>query len=402
VPDIVTPDGATLIRDEARLAGFVTFEDETLEIVPPVGASMVANLSGTGQVRLRLIATGASPVVQGRTLQVTAVAFDERNNTKYAYVGYSMRGAEALGGVDIYQISNPSRPQLRSRVTFTGTKVQALTVADGRLYLATATSDAGFEERAVLDVITLDNQGLIPANFSRTRLPLPSFIATAVHVQGNYVFVTSGSGGPNVGGLTVFRKDNLQRVGTVPMEDARWVSGGQLLVTVMQGTPGRIRLFSALGDPTAQIGPTLDVGGATIPESRGEVAISGVFGFVAAGNGGTKVTALSSIFGAATRGLGLPIPSIAGVPPELSTTNGITVWRSGLSAWLFTANGEAGVNVYTSDHLRLAFEGTPQLGAVGHINFGTSLSANMVAVEEDGRTMFVANGLGGLRIVDLD
>ena len=394
---------AQVTRDTAALRAFMQAEGNVpIPVVPPASllAAGSADLSRTLSLSLR--STVAPPVVGGQTLEATDVAFNEGNgNERFAYVAYSKRGEATLGAVDVIRISSRSNPKLESRVTFTDTDIFSLAVGGGRLYLVGMTSDAAFVERAVLEVVRLDSDGNLPATYSSTRVQLPSFAGTSVHVQNAKVWVTSGTGGPNTGGLSVFDATTLRLLSRTVLDDARGVSGDSAtgVVVVTQGTPGRTSVFSHTTNQ--QLGATLATGGATIPEARGDVAVNRNWAFIAASNGGTKVVRVDGT-GGVIRGNGIARPVVAGLDSTLSTVNGVAGVSDGVDAWLFTANGEAGVYAYFSNHPSIAATATPTISSLGRLAFPSSISANFIRIDRDGSHLFVASGLGGLRIVDID
>lgn len=396
-------EAAQVTRDSAALATFVSDDGgQPVPITPPANAASVGVANQTSTF-LRLVATVAPPTVNGQTLEATDVTFSEGNgNVRYAYVAYSKRGEPTLGAVDVVRISSSTNPRLESRVTFTDTDVFAIAVGNGRLYLAGMTSAAGFAERAVLEVVTLTNQGLLPSPYVSTRVGLPSFAGTSLHLQGGKLWVTSGTGGPNVGALSVFNATTLALLSRTTLDDARSVGGDSTtgVVVVSQGTPGRVRVFSqATNQP---VGTTVTTGGSTIAEARGDVKVSGNWAFVAASDGGTRVLRVDAS-GAALRGNGIALPIISGLAPELSTVNGLAVTPPVLGgSLLFTANGEAGIHAYLSLHGATSASGTPAILPLGRLAFPAAISANFVRVDPDGKSLVVASGLGGFRIVSID
>lgn len=395
---------ATVIKDTAVLRTFMQAEGNVpIPVVLP--ASLADNVHGAdlaSTVSLSLRSSVAPPVVSGQTLEATDVAFSEGSgNEKYAYVAYSKRGEATLGAVDVIRISSRSNPRLEGRVTFTDTDIFSLAVAGGQLFLTGMTSSPTFTERAVLEVVRLDSEGNLPSTYSSTRVQLPSFAGTAVHVQNGKVWVTSGTGGPNTGGLSVYSTSTLQLLDRVTLTDARGVAGDSVagVVVVMQGTPGRAAVFSHTTN--RQLGTTLDIGGATIPEARGDVAVNRNWAFLAASNGGVKVLRVDGT-GGSIRGTGIARPVVAGLDSTLSTVNGIAGLSDGVDSWLFTANGEAGVYAYFSNHPVTAATGIPSIRLLGRLSFPSSISANFVRVDREGKNLFVASGLGGLRIVDIN
>lgn len=391
---------ASVIADSAALASFLQLEGGTVIGFDGAGSAARAEGLAIAPPLLTLEATVSPPVIGGQVLQATDVAFGESSgNERLAYVTYSMRGEPTLGAVDVIQVSSRKNPKLLQRVTFTDTDVQAVAVAGNTLYLGTSSADERFAERAVLEVVPLTGQGELPSPYASNRLQLPSFVATSVHVQRGKVWVTSGTGGPNTGGLSIFDAATLARVGGAVLDDARGVSGETTagVVVVTQGTPGRTVLYNH--DSNQQAGAVLATGGATIPESRGDVTVDAGWAFIAAGDGGTRVVRTGTS-GGSIRGTGIERPGVPGVPAELATVNGLAVAPDGSNAWLFTANGEAGIFAYQSNHRAIATSATPSLTQLGRLAFPAAISANFVRADRDGQWLFVASGLGGLRIIE--
>lgn len=402
-PAATPREAAQVTGDTAALASFVTDEGRRPVPITPQPDSAGINLLNQSSSSLVLVSSVAPPVVAGQTLEATDVAFSEGNgNVKYAYVAYSKRGEPTLGAVDVVRISSSTNPRLESRVTFTDTDIFAIAVGRGRLYLAGMTSAPGFAERAVLEVVTLTNNGLLPSPYASQRIGLPSFAGTALHLQGGKLWVTSGTGGPNVGALSVFNATTLALLSRTQLDDARGVGGDSTtgVVVVSQGTPGRVRVFSqATNQP---IGNALAVGGSTIAEARGDVQVSGNWGFVAASEGGVRVVRVDAT-GASLRGSGIALPVISGLATSLSTVNGLAVTPPVFGTSLvFTANGEAGIYAYLSTHGATSATGTPTVLQLGRLAFPAAISANFVRVDPDGKSLVVASGLGGFRVVSID
>jgi hypothetical protein len=405
----------TVISDSVALSTFVSSGgDAAIAILAdPAPASLEGQASlrmgpGVGtnledDIQLELEATVAAPVVSGQTLQATDVAFSvSRGNVsdRYAYVTYAMRGEPTLGAVDVFQISGGEEARLRSRVVFTDADVYSVAVVDDILYLATSSSDPRFTERAVLEVVRLESNGRLPSTYTSLRYQLPSFAGTAVHVQNGKVWAVSGTGGPNTGGLTVFRASDMALLTTVRLDDARGVGGSTTsgVVVVAQGTPGRTSVFNQSSN--AQIGSTVASGGSATPEARGDVTVDGNWAFVAASEGGTRILRVGGTGGILR--VTLPAPVVSGISADLRTVNGVTTHSRSSDAWIFTANGEAGVYAYYSNYPSVSSSGTPTVSLMGRLAFPASISANFAKADTDGEWLVVASGLGGLRIIEID
>ena len=340
---------------------------------------------------LRLRAQVSPPVSGGTTLQATHVAMDGN----YAYVSYNVQGNTYLGGVDVFDISDKRRPRLISQAIFRTTDVSALYYSNitgpDKLYLAEATSDTGFyyagiPVTAVLEEITLSNRRL---TLTSRRVGVKSFAATDVKVTGGKVFVTSGS----VGGLTILSQTTLQEVspnGFNGFDDARAVDiYGASSIVAMQGTPARLRKYDVV---TNAFQTSYTVGGAMIAESKSTITVLFNRCLVAAGDGGTKVVDLQT--GTVTDAL--PRAIVTGIDSSLTVTNAVSVNNK----LVFLANGEAGVYVVQSAvDLETTAAGATNLTLLGKMQFGSAQSANFVASKNS--LLFIATGLGGLKIVEI-
>ena len=194
--------------------------------------------------------------------------------------------------------------------------------------------------------------------------------------------------------MTVFSERNLSELSHERFEDARAVHGAGRYVVVFSGRPGRARVYDA--ERRSVLGRPVDVGGASIPESKGTTWVEGDWAFLGAGDGGVKVISMTGD-GAVVNGKGIPMPRVVNVAEALSTTNAVASDGSG---FLYAASGETGVHVYSSNHRELK-PGTsasePTIEPLGRLDFGSKISANFVAANRE--RIIVASGLGGLKIV---
>jgi hypothetical protein len=332
--------------------------------------------------KLKLRASVKPPVFGGITLQATHVVL----TGSFAYVSYNVRGNTYLGGVDVFDVSVKTKPKLISQAIFQTTDVSALWYDGGKLYLAEATSDTGFAYPAVLEEITLSNNKL---TLTSRRVSVPSFVATDVKVTGGKVFVTSGSGGPGTGGLSILNSTTLQPISSDLFLDARAVDIYGTSIVVMQGTPARLRTYLV---SNGQFQASYNLGGATIAESKSTIRVLLDRAFVAAGDGGMKVVNL--LTGAVTDSIARAI--VTGLDSSLTVTNAVSVNQN----LVFMANGEAGVYVAQA---AVNLETTPlaatNLKLLGKMQFGSAESANFVASSNN--LLFIATGLGGLKVVEI-
>jgi hypothetical protein len=392
-PDLPQEGRIRVQNDEATLRRRVHVVTDTLAIEPVGSVASVRGAAGAEPAfpcpppafSLVLVAQVDPPELNGVRLQASHVVI----RGSKAYVAYNVQGPLRKGGVDVFDVNHPEAVELTSSALFTDTDVSAADEhGSSALYLATATDDATFATPAVLEVVDLEGGKLTS---SSRRVDLPSFAGTGVRVQGDAVYVTSGSGGDPVGGLSVFERATLEPTAFDAFEDARAVDVQGDLVVAMRGTPGALRVYDGAGMDFVR---SIASGGAGIPESKGTVFIARHYAFYAAGDGGLRVVDLATDATVVT----LAVPDVAGLVPEDDVTNG----ASASGNLVFIANGGAGLYVAQSS-LDLDAEnggGDFTLELVGHVRFPGDESANYVASR--GNLLFVANGLGGLSIVRID
>lgn len=367
----------SIVEDSLVLSERVTYIDQTPLAIVPVAGSGGGKAAFGAAVTFRLQAQVAPPEVGGTRLQASHVV---RHGGR-AYVAYNVRGDAFRGGVDAFDKLESSKPVLTSQVVFYDTDVSAIDQAGGDLYLATATANEAFANPAVLELLHLKGGGKQVAE-STARIPLSSFAATGVRVDGGLTYVTTGSDG----GLTIFDQD-FNAIFTDAVADARAVAVTGDYIVVMRGTPGMLRVYDE--GSRARI-HDIDLGGASIPQSKGSLFVVNDLAFVATGDGGVVVVDL--VAGVVIEQL--PAPSVAGLPADLTVSNGLA-WHRDL---LFIANGEAGLWVAQASDRLDQLQGPPGLTVLGRVDLGGS--ANYVEVKGD--RLFVASGLSGLSIIEVN
>lgn len=382
-----TIDGMTIQNDESTLNDRVTDRNDTLKVDrdtvleagdPPWFASPKAGAPNK-TLTMTLVAEIAPPVVDGDTLQASSV------NLKggFAYVSYNFQGEKYRGGVDVIQVKNESKAEIRSQVLFNDADVHALHY-DGALYLATGTSNEGFGSAAVLERIG-ENGGKLELK-ARERVGLGSFAGTSVVVDGKRVFATSG----NAGGLTTLNQSGLTTASSKALADARWVDVDDSRVVVAQGTPGRIAVYTK---STMALQNTWSFTGANVAEAKTTVRVLGGKALIAAGSGGVQLMSLATgkILGS------VPVPAVAGLPADRAVANAADADND----LIYVSNGEAGVYaIAAADDLSKATgEASVAFTVLGRLRFADLQSVNHVAF--DGNTLVVAAGRGGVKVVSV-
>jgi len=330
--------------------------------------------------KLKLVAEIAPPTVAGQQMQATCVSL----NANFAYVSYNMRGSTYLGGVDVVQVKGASNATLRSSATFTDTDVSAAYYNNNAVYLAAATGNPASDAPAFAEVVGTDGSSKFNL-LNSARQVLSSYVATSVHAESGIVYVTTG----NTGG--VYRLNHASQLSVTQfqeLDDARWVDVDGSYCVVMQGTPGRL---AVLDRTSLALIRTINIDGASIPESKSTVRLIGGKALVAAGDGGVKLIDLASgvLVGSISR---LIVP---GLSPSVTVTNAVDA--SG--RYVYISNGEAGIYVAeASENLETSSGSRPiTLSVLGKLQFRELQSVNHVAF--DGSVLLVASGLGGTKVV---
>lgn len=376
------PDGQEdriiIDNDTGSLIGRVRYLSEPvlLDSLAAIGKSLKKDLDE----KLTLVAEVSPPVYDGLTLQATDVVI---KGVK-AYVTYNMQGDRFLGGVDIFDVSDTYSPELISSAIFADTDVNGVAIQGNTLYLAAATDREGFESPAVLEVVTLKG-GLLTDDY--TTIDLPSWAGTDVVEANERIYVTSGA---DSGAVTVLTVATLAVERTLAVDDARGVSADDRDIGVVAGTPARLITFDR---NTGEVIFDYELVGATIPYSKSTIEINRRKAVLALGDGGTQIVCL------ATGELIEQImqPEVDGLSLDVTVTNAASTYKK----TLFMANGEAGVYVASA---ATKFDSKDceidDLKLVGRLRFDDLQSVNHVAYKSD--ILFIASGLGGLKIVSVD
>jgi len=379
-------------NDSAELDSRVTYKSEEIDVDDLLAAEKIVAIGkkrkGTvipvtlDTMYITLVSEVNPPEYQGITLQATDIYI----KGGYAYVSYNVAGPTFLGGVDIFDISEVSYPRLISNALFTDTDVNGISIDGNNLYLASANESYGFGNYAMLESIKL-NKGLLSSE--STIVDISSWAATDVDITKDNVFVTSGAAD---GYINILEKQSLAKLDSIAVEDARGVSVDKSLdnAVVVAGTPARLLVFQGSTSPTVY-----NLDGATIPFSKSTVELHGDNALLALSDGGTQI--VNVLTGNVIKTI--PQPEVAGLSLDVTVTNAATVSGN----ILFMACGEAGIytaSISSKTKFKLddVVDGN-DIKLLGKFQFGDGQSANHVTFSKE--TLFVASGLGGLKILEI-
>jgi len=289
--DLIKTGNLLINSNPAQLAERIRYKNEIVPIVDTETSSALKSTDEFPEIDLtknyafKLKAEVDPPVYEGHTLQASHVTIKD----DYAFVTYNTRGPKWLGGIEIFDVSDLKNPVIISSAILVNADVSAIDYADGKIYVVGATGDfeeRGFVSPAFMEVISLD--ATMAFEKVETIIDISSYAGTDIKVAAGHIFATSGS----TGDLTIFDA-TYAKTATIEISDARSVDANSDYLYVLQGQEGRVNVFD-LSDVTYT--KTYPVGGATIPESKSEIAVSDKYIFAALNEGGLSIRNLNKAF----------------------------------------------------------------------------------------------------------
>lgn len=318
-----------------------------------------------------------APEYQGNKLMATHVKIFD----KYAFVTYNTKGDKYLGGLDVFDVTDISNPKIVWHAVFAKADVSSIDYYNNKLYIVGAQDvddmpEAELRKPAMLQVLSLNNKKE-PSKLD-TILNLDSYAGTDVKVTAEGIYATSGSDGY----LKIYNH-KFDSLYATKIYDARSVDVNTTKAYVLSGQPGKISVFNR-SNPS--LITSYAPGGATIPESKSEIAANDNYIFSALNDGGLKVFNTDG-----TLKQHIPRPATPeGMKDEDFVTNSVSLNGD----LVLLGNGEAGLYIggIVNSHNDSIF-------LLGRIKFGDYESANFV--ESKDSVIFVATGLGGLKILSI-
>ncbi|MCH7410153.1 hypothetical protein MM239_12160 [Belliella sp. DSM 111904] len=323
----------------------------------------------SGKIPMALVAQADAPSYSGKSLRATHVDI----NGDYAYVSYNKEGADFLGAIEIYDISEPTKPRITAQAIFTTADINAIKYHQGRLHIAAAydvDAEPTIETAAQYLTVSVANGGFT-SEFVRANIAGSASIG--VTIAGERAAVASGSDGV----LALF-DSNQETIITTPVQDLRDVAYGSNTIATLSGTEG-ISLWSPSNlSALSKIALDQDT-----PEAKRTLDMAEGLLFASEGANGAGVYALPA--GSLVKRIPIVL-NPEGVDTEDIVTNAVS-FDEGL---LLMANGGAGVSV-------VEVLDNQTLETLGFI--GLEGSSNFVKIK--GKHLFVASGTGGLQILEL-
>ncbi|MRT93187.1 DUF4114 domain-containing protein [Ancylomarina sp. 16SWW S1-10-2] len=371
--------GVAINNDTADLSSRVTTKN-TLVIINNLPASKtkagteVDEIDYTKNYAFTLRAEVEAPKVDGEYVQSTHVKIVDN----MAFVSYNTKGDVYRGGVELFDISDPITPVLKTQALFPNMDVSSVEYYDGVIYLVGAldpdSEDYLLESPAVLITLELsDSQQILSVS---DPVDMPSFVATDIAVDDAYVYVTSGS----AGGLSVLNRSDLSLVKDMPMDDVRSLSINTNNIYALSADES-IHSFNKTNFTELE---NIAIGNIS-DESKTEIDATDEYIFAALNKSGLDIRNLD---GTLKEHFNRPETAEGGLDADY-VTNSVSL----NGELLLIGNGAAGI--YVGAMVPENDDAVTMLGSM-------DLSGSANFVESQGNYIFVAAGTGGLKILTFE
>lgn len=378
---ITIQEGISINNDPADLSSRVSTMNNLVIINNlPAGTTKEGSegieIDLTKNYAFKLRAEVEAPKVKGEAVQATHVKIID----DMAFVSYNTKGSKYSGGVDLFNISDQDNPVLQSQVLFSDVDVSAVDYFDGVIYLVGALDpeSVGYvlESPAILLGLELSNSKKI---ISVTELvDLPSYVATDVEVDENYIYATSGSDGK----LSILKRSDYSLVTGIDINDARSLSINADHIFALNATNEKIQRFAKTDFTELD---AIEVQGPITDESKTEIDVTDDYILAALNVSGLDIRNLD---GTLKERFNRPETPEGGLDEDY-VTNSVSLNEE----LLLIGNGGAGVYVGA-----MIPENDNNVTLLGSMDFGSSVNF----VESRGNYIFVAAGTGGLKILTIE
>ncbi len=330
----------------------------------------------TKNYAFKLKAEVEAPKVKGEAVQATHVKIIDN----MAFVSYNTKGSKYSGGVELFDISDQDNPVLKAQALFPDVDVSAVDYYDGVIYLVGAVDpeSAGYvlASPAVLISLELSNSKKIMSVSG--LVDLPSYVATDVEIDENYIYATSGSDGK----LSILKRSDYSLVTGIDINDARSLSSNDENIYVLNATNEKIQSFKKADFTELE---AIEVQGPITDESKTEIDVTDNYILAALNVSGLDIRNLD---GSLKERFNRPETPAGGLDEDY-VTNSVCLNEE----LLLIGNGGAGVYVGA-----MIPENDNNVTLLGNMDFGSSVNF----VESRGNYIFVAAGTGGLKIITIE
>lgn len=375
--------------DQLSLSSRIKTSDQILQVydieqgtLKSASAAPKVDLSKNYVFKLR--AEVAPPVFEGNTLQATHVKIVDN----MAFVTYNTKGDKYLGGLEVFDVKDIKNPKIVWQAIFKTVDMSSVDYYNNKIYLAGAvdldadtSASKHLKRPAILEVLSLNAAHEITK--VDTIIGLDSYAGTDVRATATGIYTTSGTDGY----LKVF-DSSLKTILSKSLADARSIDVNTNNVYVLQGgglqqTGGVVNVFNKAD---ASFVTSYHVGAANQQEAKSKLSVSDKYIFAALNEGGVQMLNLN---GSVKQSVAKPI-----TPQGGDDNNYVSNAVSLNGDLVLIANGESGLYVGG-----LVASRNDSLAILGKIKFSDTASSNFV--ESKDSVIFVATGLGGLKILSL-
>ena len=330
----------------------------------------------TKNYAFKLIAEVESPKVDDKTIQATHVKIIDN----MALVSYNTQGSEYGGGIEIFNILDQKNPILQAQILFSDVDVSAVDYYNGVIYLVGAldpeSKDYVFESPAILMSLELSTSNEIISVIE--LVDLPSYVATDIEVDENYIYATSGSDGK----LSILKRSDYSLVSGININDARSLSSNANNIYVLNASDKKIESFKK--DDFSAL-ESIELQGPITAESKTEIDVTDHYILAALNESGLDILNLDGTLKEHFNRPETPEDKL----DENYVTNSVCLNED----LLLIGNGAAGVYVGA-----MIPENNNEITLLGNMDFGSSVNF----IESKGNCIFVAAGMGGLKIITLE
>jgi len=334
----------------------------------------------------------------------------------YAFVSYNDRGDPHRGGVVVYKYTVTDGTldnakvdvQIVTGIQMPNAEISAIEYYNNKLYMIGASSEPKFgynEEKdgfnyAFLLVMDMNTNKTFNRNATPKIVKLSSFQGTSIRVRNERIYITTGDGTHGTkGGLYILRTSDYSLVKFNEKDHARSVDMDAANIYLMQAEPERVFKYDLNGDNETALYITTDE--SMQPEAKSEILVWKKYLFLAENESGLRM--LFKENGEVNHAIDRP-----GEDENKHVTNSVCMNSDPKknaygdvveSDLLFVANGEKGIYWYD---IVTDVKGKDWIVACGDRNSllgENGMSANFISSK--GNIVFVADGLGGLKVLYL-
>ena len=340
---------------------------------------------------------------KGKVVETQATHVKITDDAKYAFVSYNTKYDDYIGGIVIFDVSNLEIPKVKAELKMNNGELSAIDYDPVKsvLYATGATDSKSYGYRGDANPAFVISVALDGAMKFKEEIPsfkmLTSYQGTSVKVANGYVYVTTGDGTQGTkGGLYVLNQELTEVINFTEAVNARSIDtdeSGNLYL--MQAEYAQITKFDLLGNNPQLLYSATDE--AKQRYAKSEISVWNGYVFAAENESGVRMININDQTVAGK----LVWP--AGSDPENHVTNSVAInadkksYSNGGSFYsnlMLLANGGKGLYWYD------VIDGKITLCNYNSVDFGHRNSANYVASR--GNVAFVADGLGGLKILSIE